>query len=798
MAVTEARKYRAFISYSHKDKDWGEWLHAALEKYRVPSELIGNTGAHGEIPKSLGPVFRDRADLAAGPHYDEKIRSALLNSEHLIVICSPRSAASAEVNEEIRAFKAAGRGDRILALIVDGEPNDPANECFPPALKFTVDPAGLTTDVRDKKPMAADAREKGDGKLLAKLKLVAGLIGVELDEVRRRDEAERQRRTRFYRGLATAMCTLAVIATGSAWWAFRENREKSALLQRTQGLLDKTLFQAVTLADKAAISHEEFGLPVAVTSDFMRDAEGIIEEAEKISGDVHQLGADTLTVRTARGHARILFARNAAKMGRIDEQEQHAGEARKIFEALIAGGHGWLEWEHELSEARVELAHVLLNRKQPDRALQEYEAALEIKKRATAALPADSAHNIPWKRSLALAHAAVGETHNRLGNKSAALAAFKQSLSVIEPLVEPGSDDTETKQTFLHLLMLSGNAMRANGDEDEAKKLVTYGVAVADQVAAQHPTSILLRRRKAALTQVLADILSKKGDYEQAMQNYMSFHDVYRQLSRNDPPNTSYANSLYFGLIKIGETAVLLDDRKRGAEAFEEAIAGYESLIAKQPDNNRWKEILGWAYDGRAEIHRDAGEHDKAVAMRQRQLAMFEAGGDLAGIARVHGDIGDLHSDAGQWQAALQSLNKCLEMRRGLYSKKATESLQRELASVLGRISDVKRRLGQIESALADARGSYEFRSVVLAARPDDPGRRAFVGETLKRLGELTACAGDAEASVRHFEEARIQYSAALAVKSSSKWSKAVDDITAALADPANARAMCQPTAFAD
>jgi hypothetical protein len=33
-------KYKAFISYSHQDKKWGDWLHKALETYRVPKGLV--------------------------------------------------------------------------------------------------------------------------------------------------------------------------------------------------------------------------------------------------------------------------------------------------------------------------------------------------------------------------------------------------------------------------------------------------------------------------------------------------------------------------------------------------------------------------------------------------------------------------------------------------------------------------------------------------------------------------------------------------------------------------------------
>ena len=53
-------KYKAFISYSHQDKKWGDWLHKALETYRVPKGLVGKETRYGSVPNRLFPVFRDR------------------------------------------------------------------------------------------------------------------------------------------------------------------------------------------------------------------------------------------------------------------------------------------------------------------------------------------------------------------------------------------------------------------------------------------------------------------------------------------------------------------------------------------------------------------------------------------------------------------------------------------------------------------------------------------------------------------------------------------------------------------
>ena len=157
------------------------------------------------MPKSLRPIFCDRNDFSAGHSLTEQTVAALMASEFLIVICSPKAARSKYVNEEIRQFKAIGRSDRIIPLIIDGEPNDAERECFPPALRFRIGSDGELTNVREER-IAADARAQGDGRELAKLKVVAGLIGLPLDEVVRRAERARKRGTGFGSALHAAFC----------------------------------------------------------------------------------------------------------------------------------------------------------------------------------------------------------------------------------------------------------------------------------------------------------------------------------------------------------------------------------------------------------------------------------------------------------------------------------------------------------------------------------------------------------------------------------------------------------------
>jgi hypothetical protein len=204
---SDQRSYGAFLSYSHQDERWGRWLQRALESYRVPSRLVGRTTSSGVITRRLGPIFRDRSDLPTATDLGATITEALRASVNLIVICSPTSASSRWVNEETRVFRALGRGNRIFCLIVDGEPHASdmpgreAEECFAPALRFIESADGQPGGQRAE-PIAADARPGADGRTNAKLKFVAGLRDVGLDELKQREQRRHYQRLAVVAALA--------------------------------------------------------------------------------------------------------------------------------------------------------------------------------------------------------------------------------------------------------------------------------------------------------------------------------------------------------------------------------------------------------------------------------------------------------------------------------------------------------------------------------------------------------------------------------------------------------------------
>jgi len=297
--MNSPHKYHAFISYRHADnkqqgRQWATWLHQAIETYEVPEDLVGKKNGLGEvIPARIYPIFRDEEELPAHADLGQSIITALDSTRLLIVLCSPRAVASTYVADEIDYFKRQGNSDRIIAAMIDGEPNtswDKAkqssgfsidDECFPVPLQFEYDETGQRTE-KHAEPIAADFRINNNGQQeegwtspeaysqylkstgdfsseqindkvekyqqqqhLMLLKIIAGILGVPLGELTQRDkeyqlELERQKAKKLRRWLS-AVAMLAIVAVGAGVFAFIKQQQAVKAEQVASAERDKAL-----------------------------------------------------------------------------------------------------------------------------------------------------------------------------------------------------------------------------------------------------------------------------------------------------------------------------------------------------------------------------------------------------------------------------------------------------------------------------------------------------------------------------------------------------------------------------
>lgn len=191
--------YDAFISYRHTelDKFVAENLHKMLEAFRLP----GNIAKKKKDGRTrIERVFRDKEELPLTSNLEDPILQALQRSEYLIVICSPRLRESLWCRKEIETFIELHGREKVLAVLIEGEPG----ESFPEELLYvneTVQKPDGTTEVVKKpmEPLAADVRGKNKKEMLKAmrtemLRLLAPMFDLGYDDLRQRHRERKMKR----------------------------------------------------------------------------------------------------------------------------------------------------------------------------------------------------------------------------------------------------------------------------------------------------------------------------------------------------------------------------------------------------------------------------------------------------------------------------------------------------------------------------------------------------------------------------------------------------------------------------
>ncbi|TAN00053.1 MAG: toll/interleukin-1 receptor domain-containing protein, partial [Rhodanobacteraceae bacterium] len=573
--------YRAFISYSHRDKAWADWLHRSLETYSVPSRLVGTTTAHGTIPRRLNPVFRDRDELASATDLGRKVNEALAQSENLIVLCSPASATSRWVNEEVLAYKRMGRGERIFCLIVDGEPNATdlpgreAEECFCPALRFATDADGRPTAERTE-PIAADARAGKDGKPNAKLKLIAGMLDVGFDALKQREQHRRMRR------MATAMAVaLAVMAATIVLAIFAlisrhdavvarqaaERRQKQAeglvdfmlgnlsdkleqvqRLDIMQAVDDKAMayFQSLPTADATSVALAQRATALTKIG-YVRLIQGHLPEALASFQVAAKIAAGLAAAASTEMAPQLHYARILAFMGQahwnqgqLDLAQQSFDAARNLLVRLQPRASNDLELQFNLEMIDNDLGHVYEARGRLDEAAIAYRGALDLSKKLVAA----RSDKADWQSELGGAHNNLGKLALLRGDLATAIAEYaaddriETALSARDPKNNAQRAATRTVRAIL------GRTLALAGDDPAGMAYLRQATGIAAELTKVDPNNFEFHDYLALYSIQLARLQRLDGNNASAQNLTARSLSVLSGLARRDPTNGYFQSDL--------------------------------------------------------------------------------------------------------------------------------------------------------------------------------------------------------------------------------------------------------------
>jgi tetratricopeptide (TPR) repeat protein len=662
-------RYFAYISYSHVDVRFAAWLQRALETWPIPTQFYAKLGF-----SRIKPVFRDRSDLRVSSNLRESLTQALEQSDALVVVCSRHAAQSKWVDEEIRQFRQLHGDSRIFAIIAADSPPD----CFPHSLVFDEDGNQL-------EPIAADSRRAFDGRRDALLKIIAGLLNLEVDDLKRRDLRHQ------YRRMTVAAVSAAGVAAVTLALAITAYDARNDANRRREQAEDLIAFMLGDLRERLE--------PIGRLD--VLDAVG-----DKSQEYFASLEDDDLTQEALLGRARALRQIGEVRMSQGDlEQALTAFQLSNDQASRLLESYPQPEIiEFEVSQSHFWIGYVHYERGEVADARRQFESYLEL---SQVLFQRDLA-NPDYQLEVAYAHSNLGSLELKENRFVEAESHFRKTAAINEELVAASPEDIGPKQALAETVSWLGEIAKQSGD-------ITAAIAWF-----QHEydlrTAIVSATDDMAQVEKLADaamLLGHEqmlaGQLQLAAQLIEQAHSLGGQLRQHDPDNVRWQRLYAFSMLELSRVAVLINDLPGALTSVKNATGELRRLAdAEMQHSQRQTDYLS-ALLQKARVLRlmtdDAGAHEavkEALVRLDRPEAPVDAPTNALLVAGLHLLDGDLLAKAGNasaaaqaWSAGLASLDllpevgqECLKMltQKVLLERTKNEQKALEIGNQIARL----------------------------------------------------------------------------------------------------------------
>jgi len=664
MSVSQFR-YKAFISYSHADKVWAEWLLKSLESYKVPKGLVGRKTDAGEVPARLAPIFRDRDELPAAHRLTDRLFETLKASEFLIVLCSPRAAKSKLVNREIVEFKKTHGDGRVLCMILDGIPfaEDADQECFPEALLHSLTKDGKKAGL-SAEGLAADLRPEGDGKKLGLQKIIAGMIGVGLNDIVRRDD-QRQQRT-MIAVAAVSLIGMSVMGalTYEATTARQAAYESEQLAEQQRQKVEDQLSQNEELLHYIMTSMYERMLEHGNLDALDKVTEQVLSSFER--RDLSAVSPSQLFHYTG---TLLRYGQNMDRKGKSDR-------AREIFDDVMKISRRFKQEHPNTAEATFRLqnnlfftGYLALRQGRFEDAERDYRERLDINREVQKRGPGSiTFHNTAFQNPALWTEKLADSTMNLarllggpLGRADEAALLHEEGIELFKEAIEARPDDKGLLVDLGTAFHFAGHTYLRMGNLAAAEDAFNARMAIFDVMTEQEPGNYRVFRRMLISKQNLAKVATARGDYRGAFELYSSAAEGFDRLVAKDPVNTLWLANSAQSYYLLADAALRLGDTDEARQAH--AVAKEQITEALARDNTRTlRKLTRYRVDTlEAELmvmdgkEREALDHMAAVtaSLDKETESYLQSDGALTHFADAKLFFGQLLANSGNQKAAV-------------------------------------------------------------------------------------------------------------------------------------------------
>jgi tetratricopeptide (TPR) repeat protein len=664
------------------------WLHEELEKFRVPHHLVGRVTAQGSVPRRLTPIFRDLKELPASDDLGAEIRTALSASRFLIVLCSRAASDSRWTNAEIATYKRVHPDGHVLAAIVDGEPfaseipGREQEECLPLALRLRYDRRGRPT-AKKAEPLAADFRGDSHARRMGFLKLVAGMLGVGLDELVRRDDVRRQRRLAI---LASASLAGMVVTSGLAFTAIQardaardQRREAEGLVGFMLGDLRSKLEPLGRLDVLDSVGSRALGYYEKQDKGSLSD-ESLAQRSKALTllGEIANTRGD---LDTALRLYREAYASTGESLRRDPSNpERMFDHAQNVFWV------GFIDWQ----QGRLDRA----------------EAAMRDYQRLARAMIAEAPGVSKYRLEMSYANSGLGTILFKQRKYREAAAIFGTELATSESLLAADPGNPTYQDRLIEAFAWLADAREKTGDLEDAIAQRERQIALMVQLSATRKEDSGLKRKMMTAERAIGRLFASRGETRIGLEHLQRSTAIGGELMTIEPGNTEWSQYVSDCILELGHLQLALGQAEPAAVSARAGCDMAARLLQRDSSVAMWRaKLRGQCLDLRARLALARNEPaeaqwlaDQLVGLAKTEVARTRSPDTQLALAEaemLRGDVasrmGDRSGATAGWQSALAAWPRNVEI------KPDEQARQSALLQRLGRSEEA----GRIAASLA-------------------------------------------------------------------------------------------------
>jgi tetratricopeptide (TPR) repeat protein len=452
----------------------------------------------------------------------------------------------------------------VLAAIVEGEPfasemkGHEEEECFPPALRQKFDSRGRPTAKRAE-PIAADLRPTGDGRQLGLLKIVAGMIGVGLDDLVQREQQRRHKKLTY---VAAASLAGMTVASGLAVFAFDKRDEARDQRREAEGLVGFMLgdlreklepigrLDALDAVGARALSYFQKQDKSELSDEALAQrskALTLMGEIANTRGDLDRAlslyqEAFASTAESVRrypddpqrmfDHAQNVFYVGliAYQRGSLPQAERAWREYKRLADRMVALDPDKKDYRLEEMYANTNLGTVLMELRQYREAARVYEASM----RESEALAAAEPGNLSYSKEVSNALAWLADAREYSGRLEEGLATRERQLRLLGELERTNPNDMQLQRDAMTAHRSMGRLLASRGDIAGGMRELLLGVAISERLFQVEPDNTEWLQANVSGRFDLADLQLATGRTAEAAVTIRSACDIVDRLAQRN------------------------------------------------------------------------------------------------------------------------------------------------------------------------------------------------------------------------------------------------------------------------